>query len=319
MGTSSRQTLTIFAISSELAAGCAATARHEPAPRDVIAPSGIAKAATASPGQVDAGVPLPTQAAQTSENDDAKKIEACPDHSAEPSNDSPSYLVDDLGELYQGYVTDYLDVFGRPEQPIVDIGAAQRRRAVCAALGSEGYKVFELAQSGKKFQARAPENCVGQKKQEFRMGRIIWEFSKLPNGKYLATRTARTGSPLGLLYQGHGIETSIDGPFVVTVATSEAWRCPHDPTDPCELHTDDERPEVPAQVLCALDQMTPCSHAGVTSDVYVTDYRTRATAHFGWFYRRPRPTIKIDAKQIEVAAGNCTQTAPLPLVVVESH
>lgn len=234
-----------------------------------------------------------------------------------PSNDSPSYLVDDLGELYQGYVADYLDVFGQPDQPIVDIGPAQRRRAVCAALQGEGYRVFERAQSGRMFQAHAPENCVGKEKREFRMGRIIWEFSKLPNGKYLATRTARTGSPSGLSYRGHGITTSLDGPFVVTIVASAAWSCPRDPSDPCELDNDENRPERAEEVRCAFDQTTPCSRAGVTSGVYVTDYRTHATAYFGDFYRRPLPTIRVDATKIEVTAGDCLQAAPLPLVAAQ--
>jgi hypothetical protein len=142
---------------------------------------------------------------------------------------------------------------------------------------------------------------------------MIWEFSRLPNGKYLVTRTARSGSPSGLSYQAHGIATSLDGSFVITTVTSDAWRCPQDPTDPCELYRDEQKPEL-AEVRCAGDEVTLCARAGVTSDVYVTDYATRATAHFGWFSRRPEPSVSIEAKRVVVTAGECTQIALLPLV-----
>jgi len=277
------------------------------------------KTVTRGAGHSDVQATVAVQVTSTSNADDeTKELEKCPDPSGEPSNDSPSYVVDDLGELYEACVADYLDVFGQFDQPIVDIGLKQRRRALCAALGREGYAVFERAQSGKGLQIRSSENCVGSEKQEFRMGRIIWEFSKLPNDKYLATRTARTGSPWGLMYQGHHIDTSLDGSFIITIVGSEAWSCPHDPTDPCDLfYADEDNPEPPGEMRCALDQETRCAPAGLTSEVYLTDYTTGATAHFGGFYRRPRPTVRINATQVEVTAGDCKQTLQLPLVAAK--
>jgi len=247
---------------------------------------------------------------------DAGDVDACPQRRGEVSQNSPSQIVDDVAEVYEACVVDYLEVYGEAEQQVVALSPAERRRALCAALGSEGDSVFERAQSGKKFQTRAPETCVGAQKQELRMGRFIWEFSKLPNSRYLVTRTARTGSPWGLLYHGHSIDTLLDGHFVVTVVTSDGWRCPRDPEDPCDSFGD-ENAGTAQQVRCISDQTTPCSEAGVTSDVYVTDTATRATVHFGSFDRRPRPTIKISTQQVEVSAGDCSQTIGLPLVAAK--
>ena len=248
-----------------------------------------------------------------------RPFEACPDRTAKPSQESPSQLVDDLADLYEACVVDFLDAYGETDQRVVALPPAQRRRALCAALGPEGDAAFERAQAGQKFKPEETEQCVGEQKQGFQLGRFIWEFSRLPNGKYLATRIARTGSPWSQMYHGHSIETSLSDHFVVTLVTDDAWRCPRDPGDPCDSFEDESDSGPSTEVRCISDQKTPCSEAGVTSEVYVTDYLTRTTAYFGAFQRRPRPTIKVAAKHINVTAGDCAQLASLPLVAARSH
>lgn len=117
------------------------------------------------------------------------------------------------------------------------------------------------------------------------------------------------------MYHSQHILTSLDGQFVTSVVSSDAWRCPRDPNDPCDAITEEN--DTSSQALCSFDGTTPCSEAGVTSDIYVTDITTRATAYFGTFNRRPAPTIKVGRKQINVIAGDCAQTAALPLVAAQ--
>jgi len=295
-----------------LISGCPAGARHESARQAPPASSTVRTPAVITPVGTASATPS-APAVHT----DPRPLEPCPAPRAEPSNDSPSQIVDDLSELYQACLVDFLDAYGETDQGVAALPPAQQRRALCAALGTQGNQAFERARIGQKFEPHEPELCVGEQKQELHLGRFIWEFSKLPNGKYLATRTARTGSPMGLMYQGHAIDTSLDGHFVVTVVASDAWRCPRKPEDPCDSFEDENSSPGSAQVRCISDQTTPCSEAGVTSEVYVTDYLTRATAYFGAFYRRPRPTIRIAAQQINVSAGDCSQAASLPLVAAQ--
>jgi hypothetical protein len=106
----------------------------------------------------------------------------------------------------------------------------------------------------------------------------------------------------------------LDGPFVITISTNKEWRCPHDPADPCDAYEAEESP--PGESRCC-DEKTPCVEAGVTSTVYITDTRTGAQAKFGWFHRRPLPTIKISDEEIQVIADDCQQVAQLPLVRFE--
>jgi hypothetical protein len=234
----------------------------------------------------------------------------CPSGPAVPSDGSPSFIVDRVSDLYEALVGDYLDANGQFGDPIRNVPREQADRAICAALGKDGYSVFGKMQEGGTIARRGPVACVGKEKQSLYISRFIWEFSQISFGKYLATRTARVGSPDGAMYSGHSIETEERDGVVLTTVTTEAWKCPFDQDDPCGSF--DVEGTGTTESRCLTDGETACAAAGFYSAVYVTDVATNQTLMFGEFQRVSRPMVSVTSEQVTVNAGECAQSAKRP-------
>lgn len=230
----------------------------------------------------------------------------CPSARARLTNSTPVNVVDDIADLYPMFVNDYLDGYGQWGRPVRSYSKRDSMKILCAWLG--GHRdAFGKAQEGTVVDG--PETCIGEEALRPFQGRFDYHIQRLESGKYLVGRVANNLEPIDEK-DGQRMTVTIEAGLGIAEFTEVAFRCKLDPQDPCRYF--DPEDGKGARSLC-FDDKTECVPAGFSSSVYVIDLESRAGADFGYFHRRVRPTVRVEGERIVVDAGECRQSARLPL------